>query len=260
MNWTAKTIFALQIVAGVYGVYNEVTPQDWWLHKLPIGMGWGLAIISATMAFTLATVEKERAERAADRKGMESWDRVANRLSVYVPTHEREFYSLWQSQVSTAQNNIDVTHLGPNPPKMSHGREEAKYFTDLKRIYKASQAQVRRVERLTDSKMPWIRKLIQDFENVPNFSLRLYKDPIQDEMPAAMSVSRVDDRYAWIVAIAEHESTGNYRDVLIMGKDGVELIRRYFYDRLWDRGIVVIDHGKVIADWEKAKADWEKDT
>jgi hypothetical protein len=244
-------LFGLQVIAAIYGIYNEIAPASFPLKNLPSGMGWGLMVISATMAFTLAAVEKERNDRATERKAGDSWDRIAHRLSVYLPTHEREFYSLWVAQISTAQNNIDVTHLGPAPPNLSHGKDEGKYFGDMKKIYKASKAQIRRVERLTPQKLPWINKLIEDFRGMPNFSLKVYEDPIKDEMPAAMSVSRIDDRYAWIVAIAEHESTSNYRDLLIMGKDGVDLIRRYFQDRLWNRSITVIDHGVVNENWQR---------
>lgn len=247
----AKILIALQISAAIYGVYNELAPSGWPFKYLPPGMGLALVIISATMAFTLVVVEKERTNRDSDRKGGEAWDHLANRLSIYLPTHEREFYSLWQVQVSTAQNNIDVTHLGPVPPRIRHGEEENAYFSDLKRIYKASRAEIRRVERFTDKKLPWIEKLIDDFQGVSNFSLRVYKDPIKDEMPAAMSVSRIDDRYAWIVAIAEQQSTSNYRDLLIMGKDGVDLIRRYFQDRLWNRAIIVMEHGVERKDWRQ---------
>lgn len=253
MKLTLRILFVLQVASAIYGIYNEVAAfyPSLPLKLLPQGMGLALVLISATMSFTLAAVEKERNDRVSERKAKEIWDHVANRLTVYVPTHEREFYSLWHAQISSAQNNIDVTHLGPVPPKNRHGKEETRYFEDMKRIYKTSTAQIRRVERLTTGKLPWIAKLIVDFRGVENFSLRVYKDPITDEMPAAMSVSRIDDKYAWIVAIAEQESTANYRDILITGKDGVELFSRYFQDRLWNRSIVVINHGIVDEDWQQ---------
>jgi len=244
-------IFIGQCIAIAYGIYSELAPEDWPLRKLPNGMGWSLTIISTTMTFTLAVVEKERRDRATEMKAGEIWDRLAQELSIYLPSHERDFYSLWAAQITTAQNNIDVTHLGPKPPQIRHGKEESKYFNDMKKLYRESRAQIRRIERLTPEKIPWIKKLVADFGGANNFSLRVYRDPIKDEMPAAMSVCRIDDRYAWIVAMAEQESTSNYRDLLIMGKEGVDLIRLYFQARLWNRSVPIIDHGVVKDGWER---------
>jgi hypothetical protein len=240
-----------QVLGVAYGMYSELAPPDWPLRRLPDGMGYSLSIISATMLFTLCIVEKERQDRAAEKKTGELWDKVAQGLSVCFPSHERDFYSLWAAQIATAQNNIDVTHLGPRPPQNRHGNEESKYFSDMKKLYMESSAQIRRVERLTPDKISWIQKLVKDFEGVSNFSLGVYRDPFEGEMPAALSVCRIDDRYAWIVAMAEHESTANYRDLLITGREGVDMVRRYFQDRLWNRSIVILDHGSAKEGWEE---------
>lgn len=250
MRVLSIAILILELAAIVYGIYNELVPPGYPLRKLPPGMGWSLTLIAATMAFTLLVVERERQERERERQERNLWDRLAARLSFCLPTHERDFYSLWAAQITTAQNNIDVTHLGPEPPRNRHGREEVKYFREMKKLYKESKAQIRRVERLTVDKLEWIKKLVEDFRGVPNFSLRAYHDPSEFEMPMALSVCRIDDRYAWIVAAAEHESTANYRDLLIAGKDTVDLVRRYFHDRLWERGLKIIDHGVVNEGWE----------
>lgn len=249
MRPIAKILFIGQLLAVAYGVYNEIAPGTLPLVKLPSGMGLALALIGATMAVTLASVEKENADRAIERKANEVWAICSDRLAMVMPSHEREFYSLWPAQMATAQHNVDVTHLGPKPPQHRHGKEEKHYFQDLKRSVKSCAAQVRRVERLTTEKLVWIRGLVKDLEGIANFSLRAYLDPLPDEMPAALSVCRVDERYAWIVAIAEHESTTSFRDLMLTGAS-VQLVAKYFQERLWRRSIPIIDHGVATAGWE----------
>jgi hypothetical protein len=251
MSWWIRIIFVSQILAAGYGAYAEFMPRSLQFRPLPAGMGLGVTLIAATMAVTLAVVQRERRDQRAERTKRSSWDVLSERLSASAPFHEREFYSLWAEQMTNAQNNVDVTHLGPRPPQNQHGRVERKYFQDLRRLCKESRAQIRRVERLTPEKVPWIRQLVSELSGLNNFSLRVYRDPSPDEMPFALSVCRVDDRYAWLVAIAEHQSTSSFRDLLVTGHDSVDLIRRYFQERLWNRSAEIIDRGQLKPDWEK---------
>lgn len=254
MRWYVWALLAVQIISAGYGIYDEFAPSRFPLHVLPKGMGLALALIGFTMAYTLAIVEKERHEAEAGRRARGTWHRVAERVSMCAAVHEREFYSLWKTQVAEAQRNIDVAHLGPRPPQNRHGEEEAAYFTAMATLYRNSRAQICRVERLTPEKREWITGLVRDFSGVTNFSLRVYRDPSKEEMPLALSISRVDDRCAWIVAVAEQESRNNVRDLLITGRDAVALLANYFQKRLWEEGIPIIDHGKVIDGWEQVLA------
>jgi hypothetical protein len=197
------------------------------------------------MLMVLLIVERERQHREAEKRLLEA---VVDKMCLCMPFHEREFFSLWPTHVDLAQNNVDVTHLGRRPPHNRSGEPEQVYFDGLKRLYKKSKAQIRRVERLTAEKKPWIKKLVDEFKGVQNVSLAVYRDGMDSEMPAAISVCRVDERYAWIVALVEHESTGKYRDLLLTHPDVVNLVKRYFQERLWERGVVVLDHGEVKSD------------
>lgn len=245
----------------VFSVLSEVWPAALPWSALPTGMGWAIAIISATMGAVLLSVSEERTERD---KLAEKFDRAFNktgalgrvlaaRVSTAVPVHERHFYTLWSSQVRTAQHTVDVCHLGPTPPRSRHGESEANYFENLGTLIRSTHAHVRRVERLSPAKNAWIRKLMKDFEGVENFSLVVYRDESDEELLRALSVSRIDDSYAWLVAVAEHESTTGYRDLLITGEKAVALMSEYFSTRLWASkySTKIMDHGQPIAGWDR---------
>lgn len=250
MSLLTRFAMFLNVLAALFGVYNELTPTTFPLRRLEPGMGLAVAIISLTMLFTLEEVERQRTARATEQRAGSVWTTVIGRLATYLPAHEREFYSLWPAQMATARDNVDITHLGPKAPRASSGEEERKYFADLRASVASTPANVRRVERVTPDKLVWIRALVKQLGGQLNFSLRAYLDPSDAEMPQAMSVCRVDDRFAWIVALAEQESTSGHRDLLITGSNGVEMIAQYFNERLWDRSIWVMEHGREVTGWE----------
>lgn len=250
----SRLILFLQITFAVGGFYFEFAPSTWPLvagSTLPKGMGFAIGSISLVMTLVLVELERERTSREELAKAFKESLHAYSRASICIPFHDSEFYSIWNQQVQIAQKNVDVTHLGLNPPRTRRGNSEKEYFESLKATVQKSSAHFRRVERNTPEKKDWIRRLCIDFENVPNFSLCLYSDPAGEEMPYGFSVCRIDDTCAWIVAISEHEATSNYRDLMIRGSENVELFRQYFEKRLWNRGVVVLDHGQLKTGWEQ---------
>jgi len=254
MRLLAWVVGVANILGLVYGVYSELAPQSWPLGALPEGMGLGLSLISATMGLTVLLVEQERQERTKQADSASAWERVAETITAILPVHERDFYSLWPAQVRSARYNVDVTHLGPRPPKKRHGMEEKYYYDSIRELFANCTAHVRRVERYTTAKKEYLSEMATQFSGVDNFSLRALKDPSTEDMPFALSVSRVDDRFAWIVAMAEHESTTKYRDLMVTGRDSVDLLSRYFQNRLWERSITILENGELNAAWESELA------
>jgi hypothetical protein len=253
MKVASGLIIALEIIAIIWGLYSEFAPAQWLLAgRFPQGMGLALALVGAPMALAALVVDRERADRDARRGVIEVWDRALSHVSICMPTHERDFYSLWSAQIRTAQHAIDVTHLGVLPPQGTNDAAESEYLQQFRDLYRNTRAHVRRVERLTPQKEQWIRQLIEEFEGVEHFSLRVFRDPSSTDMPHAMSVCRVDERFAWIVALAEHHSTTGVRDLLLSGKDAASIVRTYFQERLWERSTIVIDRGVVNRNWQHA--------
>jgi hypothetical protein len=77
-------------------------------------------------------------------------------------------------------------------------------------------------------------------------------------MPFALSICRVDENYAWIVAMAQQESTGSFRDLMMTGKQATDMAKDYFEERLWKRGRALIEHGAVVPDWrDRLQAELE---
>lgn len=249
MKYYSIFLFIIQALAIIYGLYNELAPPDF-PKNLPTGMGLSLALIGGTMSLVLLYAEREREGRQKQIDDIALFRQINERLAASLTVHEREFYALWPEQVRRATNNVDITNLGLLPPRTKNSPAESEYFSDLRKIYKSTMATIRRVERYSNEKKEWINQLAKNFEGISNISLAVYKDPFDTTMPAAMSVCRIDDRCAWLIAVAEHESTGSVRDLMLTGKDSVDLIRRYFQERLWSRSILILDRGKLCDDWE----------
>lgn len=246
MNIIRRIVFFVEFLALAYGVYSEVTPQSWAMHYLPSGMGLAIALIAIAMIPKL--VDDQKQDRDI-HKAIQLLEKLTSQSGKAIAVHETEFYQLWPEQMTKAEKNVDVTHLGPRPPSLTHGKTQKEYFNSLKAKTKACGAQVRRVERDAEQKRPWIKELLGIMRGVKNFSLALYRDPWgEEEMPAALSVSRIDDKVAWIVAIAEHQSTTEVRDLMIVHPKAVDLLRQYFQSRLWDKSIILMENGKLTSD------------
>ena len=250
MKIITRLLISLEFLTALFGAYDEIAPESWPFRYLPKGMGTALSLISVTMMVVLLNVELDRQQREANSDAT-LFRAISQRMSASLPFHEREFFAIWPEQVRRAQDTVDVAYLSPRPPPTVGSGAQEQYFGAIHKIYKASNAHVRRVERLSSEKRDWLRRLVRDFTGLHNVSLAVYRDQIDAELPAPISVCRSDDQYAWLVALAEHESTGKYRDVLLTGSDVVGLIRTYFQNRLWLRSTVIINRGQVQQDWEK---------
>lgn len=244
--WLVVTCLAL-----IYGLYQEFASffPDLPFAYLERGSGLLVAIVSSTMVLTLQALEEEREHRLKDREHAEDYRRIFTSVSSAVATHDRDFMVLWPQQVARARQSVDVTNLTASPPAdLDERTPEASFYKELRRCYKSCKGIIRRVERVTSAKREWIIWLVEQVKDLPNVSLSLYIDPSDGALPQTVSVCRVDSQYAWIVALAEHQATTKARDILLMGEENVELIRRYFETRLWSQSTLVVTNGKVDKD------------
>ena len=235
-------VLIIESIAITYGIYCEVAPTSWPFQKLPDGMGLAIMLIGVVMA-PIAL------DRYHDHVAAQKASKVENLLKQSagkaLACHEKEFYHNWIAQFESARDSIDITHLGVRPPN-DFIRSEKEYFKRFKSLVKSSNANIRRVERLTSTKEEWIKKLLDQIEGVKNFSQAVYKDPLgETENPAAVSVCRIDNSVAWLIALAEHQSTIGVRDLMITDPESVGLVGRYFQKRLWDRSTVVMSMGQA---------------
>lgn len=226
----------------------------------PLDFTEGLEIVVATISIGLvgviATVTASFDQFEGKlRDAHLTVEAMASRSFLCTAVHEREFYALWAAQFASGTQNIDITHLGAHPPSSKQSVSQDGYFDNFPRAVKKSDATIRRVERITSHKLDWIQKLIDELgsNKAPRFSLAAFEDKAGDgEMPFAISVNRIDDRYGWIVAMAEQRSTQGTRDLFITSPPGVELLGTYFTERLWNQSTPLVESGIVnTRNWER---------
>lgn len=241
MKLLRSFVLICEVLGICYGVYSELAPDEWPLTELPKGMGLAVALIALAM---IPQIISEKVQSANLEKSFSLLERLCAESGKALAFHESDFYDMWRSQMARAEKNVDVTHLGLKPPSLAHGQRQKDYFENYHKIVRSCVAQVRRVERVTEYKHQWIVGILRKMTGVRNFSLAVYDDPWQGkEMPAALSVCRIDDKYAWLVAMAEHQSTTEVRDLLITNTQAVDLVRTYFQNRLWNSSQILLEHG-----------------
>ncbi len=257
-TWVA---LAIELVILVYAAYDIFAPTGAWRpFQLPEGMNVALASVAIAMTAIVLTTHVETAARAADLKNSgRIAEALAQRGSLCTTVHEKEFYSMWPAHFAAAQRNVDITHLGGGMPNKRQSRTEDAYYAMLAKLVKGSSADIRRVERVTDAKLPWIQRLITDLGKSPKFSLALYEEDVQDgEMPLALSVSRVDSKYGWIISLAEERSTRGSRDLLVCDPDAVNMLAAYFTERVWKRSTLVVNKGRLLEGvWNEIQAKYK---
>lgn len=196
----------------------------------------------------IAEMQRESTKQALRGTVAEIIGPIADGVGVCTTAPDGEFFAVFPEQVRQAKTAVDVTNLAPVPPARRKGTMEKDYFDDLRALAKATKAHVRRVERLTRVKWEWIEEIVQAMRGVQNFDLAVFEDPFGNaEMTLTLSVQRVDNSVAWIVAAAEHEARRHpVRDICIRHPNAVALLADY-YARLWARSTVLMKNGVVDA-------------
>lgn len=246
-------VIVIEILMVIVGLVEDFSDEKLQFLGLPKGIGVALSMIAITMvAFLFKSLQegKERALGWDELKGDFDYLKILAQKGGYCAAlHEREFYFLWKKQFNEGQNNIDITHMGSSPPRNLSNPQIA-YFDDMMNMVKESKCNIRRVERLSPQKREWIEKVYNNLLNQTNFSLSLVVEK-SSFMP--ISVSRIDDKYAWIVALSQAESTRNYRDILITDKNVISLITGYYQEKIWNNSVKLIERGKSTGNWQIIK-------
>jgi hypothetical protein len=169
--------------------------------------------------------------------------------------HQDEFYWLFGNSIRSAKNRVAIAHLGTDPPPLV-GTTEPPYYKELASlIKKRPHLRVRRVERLSQAKIPWIEKLIGEYRGVKNFSLRCIDLRNFPSKPPHISVQLIDDYLTFLVAVVEHYPTATDRDVVIRDKGANTIWSGYYDITFWNDSIKLIENG-VVNDklWSETRA------
>lgn len=160
---------------------------------------------------------------------------------------DSKFYSHFSHEARQAESNVNICYFAPYPPDSTNHKERKKYYEEIiSTIKKKPEVKFRRIIRNTPANKEWIKEIISEFKNVPNFDLRIINDCPDDniKMPHALSVQIIDTRKCWLVAIESHEKEGPFRDLYIEGDEIGKSLTGYF-NRLWSMSDEIISSGRL---------------
>lgn len=186
------------------------------------------------------------------QQGNESSRRLKELLQEYTPLQvrrlkESEFYKEFLGHCISAKHYVKICYFAPVPPDQGAPDARKKYYRRLLSVMKSNpDAMFRRILRDTKANRVWAEEMIRHLAKATNFSIALLKDiDAEKEMPLALSVQIIDERYAWLVAVSEHSDSPLYRDVAVENEILVEVLDKYF-DRLWSLSTVVFKPGYTL--------------
>lgn len=158
---------------------------------------------------------------------------------------DKDFYLDFAHQLSKAESVASICYFSPNPPNEDNHEERKKYYKETKKIIKAKRAvNFRRIVRNTPQNIVWVKELIENFSNEPNFHLAIIDDSGSQRMAQALSVQVIDRKHTWFVAIEDHERSSHYRDLYVEGANCAIAMQGYF-NRLWLKSEQIIISGNL---------------
>lgn len=151
---------------------------------------------------------------------------------------QREFYVFLKKAVLTAENSVDLTHIQPSPPEKAGIKEKDEYFEAIKKVIKKRQIRVRRIVSIpTMDKLNWIKSLLKEFENYPNFDIHCVDVGSLKFPVPLLSVQIVDSDQVFLIDLAKgyHFDSSWSReknDLWIVSKEIAKSYREY-YEEYW---------------------------
>ena len=160
---------------------------------------------------------------------------------------EEQFYNHFLSAAKEAQNSVLIAYLATYPPTDIQYRYRSRYYKAMVGLMKQrTNVHFQRVIRASASNEHWVAELLRDLRNRPTSDVALLNRDLPDEfeMPLALSVQVVDDRFVWIVASSSHEDRQGVRDLFIESTELAAVMRGY-YERIWTLSTLLLDHGRL---------------
>lgn len=189
--------------------------------------------------------------------------RFGELLQQYTPLHvrqlrENEFYKDFLGHCVSANQYVNISYFSPRPPAVGGSRERVDYYDRIASVMKRNpNTRFRRLVRDTPANRDWVLQLVGELEGTHNCYIALLGDYDKEiEMGRALSVQLVDDKIAWLVAIAEHGGAGLYRDVAIENPEIAAMLNKYF-ERLWRLSQTVFEPGMNLEDTTNALSGGE---
>jgi len=148
-----------------------------------------------------------------------------------------------------AKSAVDVCYFEPGPPSEPSRDIKIEYYRKHFELVRANRkVAYRRIIRNSRENKAWLRELLSnELLNVGNAEVAVLKERGTGEMPLALSVQIVDGKKVWLVAIATHGRGREPRDIFIESSEVAAMMEKY-YNRLWDRSVVVFRGGQITED------------
>ena len=214
----------------------------------------GVQLILLTAAITLILLK----ESGDARHRLNTLATALHRTAV-TPLKDYEFYVHFRNAIERAEHSVWIAYLAPYPPSEVASRERKRYDDEILGLMKRREkVSFRRLIRQSPKNDEWVAELLEHLRGRPNVDIGVLACdlPPGDEMPLALSVQVVDGDKVWFVAAGSHQTTRSFRDVYIENSDVGTAMSEY-YDRIWSKSVVVLDHGRVTEDGLKLIAGSE---
>lgn len=204
-----------------------------------------LALLAAQFAYNFHLMRRDINEQVSSIS-----DKIdqPDRLSVL---GQNEFYVHLEKNIISAERAVYLTFLDQSPPTKYglQSSETYKYYRKLKQLIRGkNEINFRRVELFSEEKIDWLEKLIKDFGDSKNFSLRVLCTEHAEAPSSLLSIQTIDGKKTYCVAVAEHQSDHKKRDIYLSSPEATDLWNRYYEEKLWSPSISIIDRGEV--NWE----------
>jgi len=206
-----------------------------------LGAFVGVELILLTAAVTLILLsESHETERRFSKMQAALPGATVRALTDY------EFYAEFRAAAEQARNSVNIAYFAPYPPEDVTSRDRKKYDDEMVGLMKRNnKVNFKRIVRDSPKNRPWIAELLEALNQRGNVSLAVLSCdlPAEHDMPLSLSVQTVDQDKVWIVAAASHQTERSFRDVYIENTTVASAMAEY-YDRLWSKAVVLLDHGR----------------
>ncbi len=228
--------------------------SDWWARQTTAPILYPIAtIVSVHFALLTATILVAFLKDAYDRQ--EWQNKLMGRFHgpQAKPLSDMEFYRDFEARMKRATHSVMICYFAPYPPTEVNYCDRLNYYQAiLKTIKNQKGVRFRRIIRDTPQNRVWAGELVKQLSGCPNADLALLRDdPPEKENPLALSVQVIDDDQVFLVALGGHDRDGAYRDLMIIDEATGALMKRY-YERLWNRSMVILGSGRPTPDWQAA--------
>ena len=208
---------------------------------------FGILFLFITVMLGIGEISKKTLKDAVQNTN-EAVDRLARKIPNTRALLQDDFYTEFRKKVGSALKTVDMTHLDTASPQsyaLSNTITGEYYANFADMVRKKTDVDFRRVERVSVEKKDWIERIVRELGGQVNFSLSVLTPDDPTEKLPHISVQIIDGKDVFLVAVAMHKTSHNFRDMSITDERSAEIWRNYYDNTLWEKSERVIDRGKI---------------